>query len=80
MTRAIIKGLKHKRESSGFDVDRLSQIIEEAYVRVGKSGHPDGFKTKKTFAPSSIAYGHGTCPRYWYLAFSGAEFVDSTLR
>lgn len=35
------------------------------------------FTTKKTFAPSTIAYSHGECPRYWYLAFEGADFVDS---
>lgn len=32
---------------------------------------------KKTFAPSTIAYGHGECPRYWYIAFDGATFEDS---
>ena len=32
---------------------------------------------KKTFAPSTVAYGHGECPRYWYIAFDGAEFSDN---
>ena len=31
---------------------------------------------KKTFAPSTIAYGHGECARYWYLAFEGGTFED----
>jgi CRISPR/Cas system-associated exonuclease Cas4 (RecB family) len=35
------------------------------------------FTTKKTFAPSTIAYSHGECPRYWYLAFEGADFEDN---
>jgi CRISPR/Cas system-associated exonuclease Cas4 (RecB family) len=35
------------------------------------------FAQKKTFAPSTIAYSHGECPRYWYLAFEGADFVDN---
>jgi CRISPR/Cas system-associated exonuclease Cas4 (RecB family) len=35
------------------------------------------FKTKKTFSPSTVGYGHGTCPRYWHLAFSGVEFDDA---
>jgi len=35
------------------------------------------FQTKKTFAPSTIAFSHGECPRYWYLAFEGAEFTDN---
>jgi CRISPR/Cas system-associated exonuclease Cas4 (RecB family) len=35
------------------------------------------FAQKKTFAPSTIAYSHGECPRYWYLAFEGAMFEDN---
>jgi CRISPR/Cas system-associated exonuclease Cas4 (RecB family) len=35
------------------------------------------FAQKKTFAPSTIAYSHGECPRYWYLAFEGAIFEDN---
>lgn len=35
------------------------------------------FQTKKTFAPSTIAFSHGECPRYWYLAFEGADFTDN---
>ena len=37
----------------------------------------DKFTTKKTFAPSTIAFSHGECPRYWYLAFEGATFIDN---
>jgi CRISPR/Cas system-associated exonuclease Cas4 (RecB family) len=33
---------------------------------------------KKTFAPSTIAYQHGQCPRYWFLAFNGNIFDDYT--
>lgn len=35
------------------------------------------FKQKKSFAPSGLGYGSGRCPRYWYYAFEGAEFVQS---
>jgi len=35
------------------------------------------FTTKKSFAPSTVAFSHGECPRYWYLAFEGADFVDN---
>ena len=35
------------------------------------------FKTKNSFAPSTIGYGHGTCPRYWWVAFNGAEFTEN---
>lgn len=46
---------------------------EKAYVEYGSRS---GFKTKKSFAPSQLGYSHGTCPRYWVIAFNGAEFVD----
>lgn len=35
------------------------------------------FAKKNSFAPSTIAYSHGECPRYWYLAFEGAVFEDN---
>jgi CRISPR/Cas system-associated exonuclease Cas4 (RecB family) len=35
------------------------------------------FAKKNSFAPSTIAYSHGECPRYWYLAFEGAMFEDN---
>ncbi len=35
------------------------------------------FLTKKSFSPSKLVYGEGACPRYWYLAFSGADFEDN---
>jgi len=35
------------------------------------------YQQKKSFAPSTIAYGHGECARYWYLAFEGGTFEDN---
>lgn len=35
------------------------------------------FQKKTTFAPSTLTYGAGECPRYWYLAFEGAVFYDN---
>jgi CRISPR/Cas system-associated exonuclease Cas4 (RecB family) len=35
------------------------------------------FTTKKSFSPSTIVYGNGKCPRYWFLAFSGADFKST---
>jgi CRISPR/Cas system-associated exonuclease Cas4 (RecB family) len=34
------------------------------------------FKQKKSFSPSTLVWGNGSCARYWYYAFSGAEFTD----
>jgi len=55
------------------DKDALIEKINSGYTvkRVDK------FQTKKTFAPSTIAFSHGECPRYWYLAFEGAMFTDN---
>jgi CRISPR/Cas system-associated exonuclease Cas4 (RecB family) len=58
---------------SFIDKDALIAKINSGYTinRVAK------FTTKKTFAPSTIAFSHGECPRYWYLAFNGALFTDN---
>ena len=58
--------------SADEDMAELVKKIESGYTinRVTK------YQQKKSFAPSTIAYGHGECPRYWYLAFEGGEFED----
>ena len=58
---------------SFLDKDALIQKINSGYT----INRVDKFQTKKTFAPSTIAYSHGECPRYWYLAFEGANFTDN---
>lgn len=58
--------------SGAFEVDKMSEILEEASERLGRKSE---FKKKKSFSPSSFyGYGNGVCPRYWYYAFHGAEF------
>jgi CRISPR/Cas system-associated exonuclease Cas4 (RecB family) len=64
--------LKHAKIPAGFKVDEMNVALEEGSA---KGGRPNGFYTKKSFAPSGLGYGSGTCPRYWYLAFHGANFV-----
>ena len=54
------------------NMDALIEKINSGYI----AKRSTKFQTKKTFAPSTIAYGHGECPRYWYLAFEGGEFED----
>jgi CRISPR/Cas system-associated exonuclease Cas4 (RecB family) len=73
MGKEIIAKPYHKKES-GLDVLGLSSLLEEHYT---DSMNRDGFKTKKSFSPSKLTYGHGTCPRYWNMAFRGANFVES---
>lgn len=71
--RNITRGVHFRK--SGVDPRRVNEIIEAGYKAMERE---DKVKKKETFAPSSIAYGHGTCARYWYLAFEGKyEFKES---
>lgn len=56
----------------GLDAFEMSERLEKTLLSNNKAS----FKTKKSFSPSAVGYGNGTCARYWHLAFSGAEFVD----
>ena len=58
---------------SFLDTQELIDKINYGYI----AKRVDKFQTKKTFAPSTIAFSHGECPRYWYLAFEGANFTDN---
>ena len=73
--RSIVASIKTKpkRTSEGFTVEKLEQSLEKGYLLMARE---PGFKTKKSFAPSSIGYQHATCPRYWHIAFTGAHFAE----
>ena len=73
MGKAIISNLKFKKYVGKFDPAAFGQQLDDAYLATKR---PDGEMTKYSFSPSTIGYGHGNCPRYWYMAFSGAEFID----
>jgi hypothetical protein len=74
MARDIVKNLKFKKYEGKFDPKEFAKMLDEAYLATKRA---DGEMTKYTFSPSSFGYGNGNCPRYWYMAFSGATFVDS---
>lgn len=65
---------KHVDSPKGFDAHAFAELMEKAMA--GEQGPV--FKKKKSFSPSVIGYGHGTCPRYWHIAFDGAMFDDSS--
>jgi CRISPR/Cas system-associated exonuclease Cas4 (RecB family) len=73
MAREIVKNLKFKKYPGKFDAAKFADQLNDAYLALKR---PNGFTQKKSFSPSSIGYGYGNCPRYWYLAFNGAEFID----
>ena len=61
------------KKASFLNTQELIEKIQYGYI----AKREPKFTTKKTFAPSTIAYSHGECPRYWYLAFEGAVFEDN---
>jgi len=73
MGRDIVSNLKFKKHTGKFNPDEFAQMLDDAYLATKRK---DGEMTKKSFSPSTIGYGHGNCPRYWYMAFSGAVFID----
>jgi CRISPR/Cas system-associated exonuclease Cas4 (RecB family) len=79
MTKSLLQQVMLKTEEK--IMSKPSFLDKEALIEKIKSGYivkrVDKFQTKKTFAPSTIAYSHGECPRYWYLAFEGAMFEDN---
>lgn len=60
-------------KKSFLDTQALIEKINSGYTVKRVAKHTQ----KKTFAPSTIAYSHGECPRYWYIAFDGATFEDN---
>ena len=76
MTKNLIKQimLKPAEEDDRFDSKAFIETIEKGYL----VDRGTKFTQKKTFSPSKIAYGEGKCPRYWYLAFEGANFEDNS--
>ena len=73
MAKDIISNLKFKKYNGKFDAAAFGKRLDEAYLATKRQ---DGEMTKYSFSPSSFGYGHGNCPRYWYMAFSGAYFID----
>lgn len=61
---------KPAEQNKNVDIDSIIKKIEEGYV----VNRIDKHQQKKTFAPSTLVYGHGECARYWYLAFEGGTF------
>lgn len=79
MAKSLLQQVMLKAESkvssrpSFLNTQELIDKIQYGYIAKRETK----FTTKKTFAPSTIAYSHGECPRYWYLAFEGAMFEDN---
>ena len=67
MTKSLLQQVMLKsvsKKNTIIDSDALIEKIKSGYI----INRGPKFQTKKTFAPSTIAYSHGECPRYWYLS------------
>jgi CRISPR/Cas system-associated exonuclease Cas4 (RecB family) len=73
MTTGLIKTARLGKKPDE-DIVGLLGVLEEAYVN---SRPKEKYTKKNTFSPSVLGYGPGTCPRYWYLAFEGGNFVST---
>lgn len=71
--KSMIKNLIFKKKSD--IVQELDEYIQELHQNEIREKR---FVKKETFSPSTIGYGHGSCPRYWKFAFDGAEFDETT--
>lgn len=69
-----IVGMMQRSGAGKLDPMEFIKAYEKSYI---ERGARSGYKKKKSFSPSTLGYGHGTCPRYWYIAFTGAEFEDT---
>lgn len=83
MTKSLLKQVMLKeaekkeaitKQNTIFNAEDMITKITSGYVVDRGPKHTK----KKTFAPSTIAYQHGQCPRYWFLAFDGNIFDDYT--
>jgi CRISPR/Cas system-associated exonuclease Cas4 (RecB family) len=74
MSNELVKAARLGKKPKDFSLPRLLDVIGEAYVN---SRPKERYSKKTSFSPSSVGYGPGTCPRYWYLAFEGGNFVDT---
>jgi CRISPR/Cas system-associated exonuclease Cas4 (RecB family) len=67
----LVKDNEHVTINRGFGTKEFGARLEEAMKR------EDSERTKTSFAPSGLGYS-GSCPRYWYYAFHGANFSYDT--
>jgi CRISPR/Cas system-associated exonuclease Cas4 (RecB family) len=72
MTKNLLKQimLKPEDKKTFLNTDALIEKINSGYIANRLPKHTQ----KKTFAPSTLVWGYGECPRYWYLAFEGNIF------
>lgn len=66
--RDIVDLQKGTLAGQRFGVQKLADLLNDAILQ-GRREPSD--RAKKSFSPSNIGYGSGTCPRRWFYDFSG---------
>lgn len=66
--RKIVLTDKQSLVGRRFDVNKLAEILNDAVLDGGREPHD---RAKKSFAPSGVGYGAGTCARRWWYDFHG---------
>lgn len=72
MSKNLIKKVMIREDKPDQKTLDMISKIESGYL----VGREDKHRVKKSFSPSSLVYGNGKCPRYWFYAFEGATFTD----
>ena len=62
------------KAGSELDAKHFAEAINDHVASKSRGVH---YMKKVSFAPSGVGYRHGHCPRYWTIAFAGAEFDDT---
>ena len=75
MSRQLVKGLRIKNKK-GLNPTDIADAIVQGFLAQKKPAQ--ALTKKETFSPSTIGYGHGTCPRYWNIVFNGVEDFEDT--
>jgi len=66
--REIVDFSKQSLAQKRFNAHKMADLLEKAYM---SSRREPNDRAKKSFAPSGIGYGAGTCPRRWWYDFNG---------
>ena len=75
MAKNLISSIRNRPKNTQLDPKNFVNMIYKAY----ETNRPEvEFRKKTSFAPSTLGYGHGTCARYWTIAFTGGDFEQHT--
>jgi CRISPR/Cas system-associated exonuclease Cas4 (RecB family) len=73
MVENFIKSIANQKKKTLVDYKKFLSDVDAAYAETRPS---EKFQVKKTFSPSTLGYNHGTCARFWWLAFTGGVWKE----